>query len=213
MGISFLYIGRDEATLHDKLRLESRWIDGFPRELNYTGGWGRGGRRANWKEPNLTSILTGFGIPVTGNLSAVLPGLPPDFNISDPYVEAPFPPFQFPSYNRSSRLVPDFLKDFNLTNPHILEVLDGVLPKFIPGLPKDFKLSNVYVPGGIIMSDLRTLMDAIRKMGNPLKNPLADILKEHMKGHLNDTDKATPKLSEGHGHPLLKRSMFGFGRQ
>ena len=212
MGISFLYIGRDEATLHDKLRLESRYADSFPVELNLTSGWGRGGRRANWKEPNLTSILTGYGINITGNLSAVFPNLPPDFNISDPYVEAPFPPFQFPSFNRSSRLIPDILKGFNLTNPHILEMLDGILPTFIPGLPKDFKLSNVYVPGGIIMSDLRTLMDAIRKMGNP--NPLKDPFKGTMLEHMKDGTEDAPKGREGHGHhPLSKRSLFRFRRQ
>jgi hypothetical protein len=212
MGISFLYIGRDESTLKDKLRIETR-MDEFPVEMNFTSPFGarRAGRAANSTTFNLAGVLAGFGIPASTNLSQIFPGIPSDFNISDPYVVAPFPPFQRrqtppPQWGwnalkgglnapkgalnapQGSLNVPQ--GGLNPLNPATMKTMEGLLTTFVPGLPKGFTLSDIFSPGGIVISEVDTLFGGFRG------------------------EKGTPNPSGGFGgsvHRLLARSLNQVG--
>jgi hypothetical protein len=165
MGINFLYIGRDESTLKDKLRIESG-MDELPLEFNLTSAFGMSfGNNTNTF--NVSSILSQWGMPAGFNISKFIPGVPAGFNASDPYVDAPFPPFQLPKFNMSSFLpgipgLSGLSNALSISNPLILSLSDTMLKTFLPNLPKDFSLSKIYVPGGIILSEMETLFTAMR---------------------------------------------------
>jgi hypothetical protein len=90
MGISFLYIGRDEHTLKDKLLIENSYDSGLPLEMNMTRS--PNGRRP--VNPSVTpNITTLFPYIPAQYIEAVLP---PGFNFSEPYVERPLPPLRIP---------------------------------------------------------------------------------------------------------------------
>jgi hypothetical protein len=134
----------------------------------------------------LATILGRYGITPNTNLSLLFPGMiPPDFNISDPYVVAPFPPFQ-----RKPR--PGFFgllgggggggggpssgaaashggagggagvgAGFNLSNPATQKALQNTLMAMVPGLPKGFKISDLLTTGGIVMSEMDELFGGV----------------------------------------------------
>ncbi|KAF2671726.1 hypothetical protein BT63DRAFT_422253 [Microthyrium microscopicum] len=147
MGISFLYIGRDENTLNDKLPFSLTPIGGLPVEMNYTSPYPR---------TNVSAMLAGLGIPMTANLSQIIPGIPPWFNLSDPRVIAPITPFNrtmpLPVQHQTAQ-TPAFFSD----------IIDKMLVAVVPGLPKEFKVSNIYVPGGINLSQMELLMEEMLK--------------------------------------------------
>src|ERR1700760_2154031 len=149
MGINFLYIGRDEKTLKDKLRLESRY-DEPPIQMNMTSMFGRRMRgQGNSSAFNISSIFAAFGKPANTDLSKFLPGLPPGFNESEPFVEAPFPPFKARAFNFPS-MIPGIPSGFNASDPIMVKNMDAMLKATVPGFPKDFSLSHIYVSGGIV---------------------------------------------------------------
>jgi len=160
--------------------------------MNFTSAFRMGmGRAPNSTAFTFSDLLAVYGIPANANLSSIIPGVPPGFNASDPFVEAPFPPFRPPFFNRTSP-IPGLPGGFNTSDPLVMSMLDGMLPTFVPGLPKDFKLSNVFVPGGIIINEMQILMDTILKnMG--IENPMAAF-----------------GMS---GHRVLARQMYQLGMQ
>src|ERR1700753_3709872 len=164
MGINFLYIGRDENTLKDKLRIETLYPEA-PLQMNMTGVFGMRGRgRGNSSAFNASAVLATLGRPAGTDLSKFLPGFPPGFNLSEPFVEAPFPPFKPRAFNFPS-MIPGIPRGFNASDPVSVKKMDGILKTTVPGLPKDFSLSNIYVSGGIVLSEMETLMTAIYKAG------------------------------------------------
>jgi hypothetical protein len=165
MGISFLYIGRDENTLKDKLLIETPTGSGLPQEMNTTTSF-FGGARGNTS----TSAFNASSI-----LSRYPPGLiPTGFNFSSPYVEAPFPPIQIPRRPLNlTALIPWLPADvFKLPDSTVSE-LEDLLKSRMPGIPKDFKFSKLYSPGGMVISELEGLMSGIRK-GMGFKDPMGE---------------------------------------
>src|ERR1700760_3658326 len=167
MGINFLYIGRDESTLKDRLRIENG-MDELPLEMNITSAFEMMPGAAGFRLNNISTVLSNFGLSNL-NFSNYISGVPADFNLSDPHVVVPFPPFQPPNFNFNiSSFLPgipglgSLMNASSLNNPQMLSMADGLLKTFVPGLPKDFSLSKIYVPGGIVLSEMETLMIAMR---------------------------------------------------
>src|ERR1700712_1336332 len=168
MGISFLYIGRDEKTLKDRLLLDPRSNE-VPLEMNFTDTFGV---MARAPASNLSALFLEHGISPEGNLTSIFPTIPPDFNISEPFVAAPFPPIRMPFINFWSYL-PGLPANFNISDPSMKGLLDDAIIKYLPELPKGFKLSKVLVPGGIIKSEAEPMLEILlKRMGVP--NPLGD---------------------------------------
>ncbi|TLD32149.1 hypothetical protein E2P81_ATG05125 [Venturia nashicola] len=150
MGISFVYIGRDETTLEDMLPVE-KLGDQLPLELGGKSAFGYVPRPA--------------GANVTG--VAAIPG----FIGRDPEtiteVEEPFKPLGFPrapwgvqgNNNNSSML----RKLLSPSNPATQKMMQAMLPTLLPSLPKDFKLSDMFPPGGVVTSNMDIILTAVRK--------------------------------------------------
>jgi hypothetical protein len=196
MGINFLYIGRDEHTLKDRLLIESR-LDELPLELNLTSAFGltMGLLGNNTSAFNLSNILATLGLPKDTDLSKFIPGIPRAFNTSNPYVEAPFQPFQPAAINFTfPGMVPGLPPGFNGSDPTIVKIVDGMLKVFVTGLPKDFSVGNIFVPGGIVVSEMETLMEAMIKSGLAILGP-----------------QAWPKDIFGNHNRVVTKSMYKLG--
>lgn len=164
---------------------------GFPLEMNITG-------RPFGRPPAPTSNST-TALPVTPPpfLEAAVPR---GFNFSEPYVEKPFPPFRIqrqpqPAFNLSSImpwLPADAAKEWTEIATAMFE---DMLKTSVPGIPKDFKFSNIYSPGGIVISEIEVLISGLRKASG-VKNPLEGVFgaPEHVEG--------------GHMHRVKVRSMY-----
>lgn len=196
MGISFLYIGRDEHTLKDKLLIESQYELGFPIEMNMTGSpYGRRPAPGNNSRPtNISSLLP--GVPAQ-YIEAVVPR---GFNLSEPYVEKPFPPLRIPRKPQQvfnlSALMPWLPEDTaKLMTETAVSVFEDSLKTYAPGIPKDFKFANLYSPGGVVISEMEGLISGLRKAG-ALKGPAASMGGED--GH----------VAGGHMRRLMVRSMY-----
>lgn len=172
MGIHFLYIGRDEATLKDKLLVEVT-SDEFPKEMNITGGIAAlrpplpyppppGMPVSNASAPlSFESLLDMFGQPRNTNFSIYFPTVPPTFNASHPFVEEPFAPNPPPEVDLS-KYMPGLPKGpFNITNPVYFNMVESLLKTFVPVLPKDFNLSSVITSGGIVTSEIESIVDQV----------------------------------------------------
>ncbi|KAE9963117.1 hypothetical protein EG327_001675 [Venturia inaequalis] len=150
MGISFVYIGRDEDTLGDMLPVD-KLGDQLPLEMGGKSAFGYVPRPAG---ANVTGI-------------AAIPG----FLGRDPEtvteLEEPFKPLSFPRFpwgdqvnnNKSSMLG----KLLSPSNPATQKTLQAMLPTLLPSLPKDFKLSEMFPPGGIVTSDVEVILSAVQK--------------------------------------------------
>jgi hypothetical protein len=145
MGINFLYIGRDAVTLKDKLPIDPR-VDQLPVEMN------------------LTSVFSKIGSYIPGSSSS-----PASTEIE--WVDAPpYNPKKRPTYVLDlSTIIPGFPKMTELYKA--AGKADELLSIFLPGLlPKDFKLSKVFVPGGVIVSEMDVLRQALSKKKWPKPN-------------------------------------------
>jgi hypothetical protein len=178
MGISFLYIGRDEHTLNDRLLLESPSELGFPLEMNVTTSPYRPRGNFSANTSNMTSLQAMLSRFDAATLSSILP---PDFNMSAPYVTKPFNPIPYrrPVPNKPNTVpskpstVPALPVD-PVATEHTMAMLEGYLKKVIPGIPKDFKFSKLYAPGGFIISELEELINGI-KQGMGIHDPFEEI--------------------------------------
>jgi hypothetical protein len=161
MGINFLYIGHDETTLKDKLQMEIR-MDELPIEMNITSAFALGmppvGSSANANVFDPFGFLGTFGIP-TELILNFIPRLPKGINVSDPLVDAPpFAPLQPPNI---SSLLPGLPESSTVSNTPVMNMLDGMLKTYVPGVPKDFSFSKVFVPGGVVLSEIEPLIEGI----------------------------------------------------
>jgi hypothetical protein len=165
MGISFLYIGRDENTLKDKLLIETRTELGFPEEMNVTAS-PFGGARGN---------MSASAFNTSAILSRYPPGwIPAGFNLSSPYVEAPFPPIGIPARSLNlTALIPWLPADILKLSDSAMSMWENILKNVMPGIPKDFKFSKLYSPGGMVTSELEGLISGIRK-GMGFKDPMGE---------------------------------------
>jgi hypothetical protein len=167
MGISFLYIGRDENTLKDRLPLDPR-SDELPLELNSMSAMGIIRPTNSSKGLDFSDVLKAYGLPPSTDIATIVPGLPKGFNTSDPFIEVPLgPPWKTSAFDFSGWgfEVPSF-GGFNLSNPtfkSFLDMFNGMAKKCLPSLPKDFKLSNIITQGGIVTSETDVLELAIYK--------------------------------------------------
>jgi hypothetical protein len=160
MGISFLYIGRDEHTLQDKLRLETPSELGFPIEMNISASAYRGPRgNVSVNTTDMSSLKTMLSRFDAATLSTIIP---PGFNISEPYVTKPFNPIPYrrPAPNTASTK-PASVPDFKVSDT-TMEMVEGILKRLLPGIPRDFKFSKLYAPGGIIISEIEGLVNGIK---------------------------------------------------
>jgi hypothetical protein len=164
MGISFLYIGRDESTLKDKLLIEPTYELGFPLEMNISVGI-FGGAQGN----RTTSAYNSSSI-----LSMLPPGLlPAGFNTSSPYVEAPFPPIRIRPMNLTA-ILPWLPADLFTLSDAAVGMFENALKNMFPEVPKDFRFSKLYSPGGMVISELEGLIRGIQKaMG--FKDPFEEV--------------------------------------
>ena len=149
MGISFFYIGRDAHTLKDKLPF-SYDLDALPKEMNHASIIG-----VETNAINVTRILTTLGLPESFNLSQIISAVPPWFNLSDPVVDAPVPPF----LTTLNRILAG--TDWIDLGRWLMIMTDAMLRIFLPTLPEQFKISSTVLPGGINVSEFEILMDAV----------------------------------------------------
>jgi hypothetical protein len=192
MAINFLYIGRDEATLHDKLKL-SPLADQLPREMNYSSAFARAsmpsltavstlpGRPAlnfsftpeafkpeNLYRLNLTSVLLQYNISIPFAKTLVGPVLPADFDFDSPFAGIPLAPPDMAKIGVAVEKL-GFTNPFKRPTPGAAGGAGPSSWPTIPGLPK-LDYSKAFVPGGIILSEIEEQMDQwYRSMG--LKNP------------------------------------------
>lgn len=149
MGISFVYIGRDENTLKDMLPVE-KLGDQLPLELGGKSYFGYVPRAAGINKTAMTT-MPGFS------------GVDPE-SITE--LQAPLKPLSYASWaswgsptNKTSILG----KITSPSNPETQKLLQALLPTLLPSLPKDFKLSDMFPPGGIVMSNYEVIMAAVEK--------------------------------------------------
>lgn len=150
MGISFVYIGRDENTLKDMLPVE-KLGDQLPLELGGKSGFGYVPKPAG---ANKTGVAA-----VPGFL-----GLDPE-TITE--LEEPLKPMAFPrapwgdmGNNNNTSMLGKLLSP---SNPSTQKMLQAMLPTLLPSLPKTFKLSNMFPPGGVVTSEISVILEAVRK--------------------------------------------------
>lgn len=106
-------------------------------------------------EMNLTSVFSKVG--------SFIPGLTPPVTSEIQWVDAPpYTPMKRPAGGFDlSAMIPGFPKIDMKTAPG---KIDDLLALFLPGLlPKDFKFAKVFVPGGIVISEMEELMHALAK--------------------------------------------------
>jgi hypothetical protein len=167
MGISFLYIGRDESTLQDKLLLEPRFDIGLPDEMtvpaNSRGPTQPAALGNDTTAQNASSILTGILNRLDNATRAAT--IPPGFNVSSPYVLAPFNPVARRPSNATTSLlwipwIPIPAGGFSEGGVAFIEHL---IKYFFGAVPRDFKFSKIYSPGGIVLSEWEALIGGISK--------------------------------------------------
>jgi hypothetical protein len=184
MGISFVYIGRDATTLKDKLPVE-KLGDQLPIELG--GGSAFGMYRSNTtKSPIALPAILG-----------------PDPN-SITELEAPLPPMKTPAFSLGGNSSSIFGQMLNPSNPTTQKMMEMMLPSLLPSLPKGFKLSDVFPPGGIVTSNMEVLFEAVQKdhpswlsaMPKPLFKQPAKEGADHQEG----------------GHRAVIRAIYGLDK-
>lgn len=199
MGISFVYIGRDEATLKDMLQVE-KLGDQLPLELGGKSAFGYAPRPA--------------GSNATGGAAAF-----PGFTGRDPEtiteLEEPLKPLGRPEIawadqgnnKNNASMLGQLLSP---SNPATQKMMQAMLPTLLPSLPKDFKLSETFPPGGIIISNMEIIIAAVQKdhpewlAGMP---PMFRVPKNETLAH---QEGAVQGVSHGAGaHSATIRSIYG----
>jgi hypothetical protein len=185
MGINFLYIGRDEATLKDKLLIEPSFDIGLPDELAglapSTPSPVTSNSSSNTAGPSaLSSLFAAFDI------SSLIPTVPRGFNFSSPYVVAPFDPISMRGPNMSSSTAtptPSSVSSVpaggsSALFDSMIGMVEGMLKSFFPDAAKDFKVSKLFSQGGIVTSEMEGLIRAISKTLG-FKDPFEEISEGH----------------------------------
>lgn len=150
MGINFLYIGRDENTLNNKLPLDPRGSI-LPIEL---------GGVDPYSKTNASSLATS---PVK-------------------FIDAIPAPRQRPKSMSIAVMLPflptSYTKGLSMTslmaNASIQSMLETVAKKLVKGVPQDFKISKILLPGGINLSEIKDLqmkIAAARAQKGGVPNP------------------------------------------
>jgi hypothetical protein len=201
MSIHFLYIGRDENTLKDRLKLQPL-MDQLPKEMNYSSISSRmGPASANGTSAgiadfitklNITDMLHKYNIDPAMAKLMLGPILPSNFDFNDPFAHIPFDPpnmeriqAQMAKFGMSS----PFARPSAGKGPLSAAAFKGMLANFVPpeklnditmstdlstlinGLPNDTRLDKIFVPGGIITSEMEEVMEHWFK-SQGMKSPL-----------------------------------------
>jgi hypothetical protein len=188
MGISFVYIGRDKATLKDKLPVE-KLGDQLPLELG-------GGSAFGYAAPVNTS-KTGI---------SAIPGMLGLDTSTITELEEPLAPMKMPGSGffggggNSTSFLGQLLSP---SNPTTQKMLQKMLPSLLPSLPKDFKLSDIFPPGGIVTSNMDVLFDAVKKDHPTWLSGIPQVLLKEPK------DEGAGHADGGHGHKAMIRAMYG----
>lgn len=146
MGISFVYIGRDENTLKDMLPVE-KLGDQLPLEL--------GGGSAYGFDP---ATANKTGVAAVPGFLGVDPNTITELN-------EPLKPIAFSRGPRGGQgnNNPVMAQLLSPGNPTTQKMLQSMLPTLLPSLSKDFKLSDMFPPGGIVTSEMDVLLAAVQK--------------------------------------------------
>ncbi|QDS69179.1 hypothetical protein FKW77_000002 [Venturia effusa] len=149
MGISFVYIGRDENSLNDMLRVE-KLGDQLPLELGGKSGFGYVPRPRDANTADIPAVPGFLGIG------------PEDIT----ELEEPLKPRSFPRIpqgdqgNNNTSVIGKLLSP---SNPATQKLLQAMLPTLLPSLPKEFKLSELFPLGGIVTSNMDIILAAVQK--------------------------------------------------
>jgi hypothetical protein len=138
-------------------------MDELPIEMNITSAFALGmppvGSSTNANVFDPFGFLGAFGLPSELVLNFI-PGLPKDFNVLYPLVETPpFAPLRPLNF---SSLMPGLAENSTVLNALMMNMLDGIM-KYVPGVLKDFSFSKVFVPGGVVLSEMEPLIEGIVK--------------------------------------------------